>query len=175
MQKTMKFVLIALAATLSGNSSFAQAQETKPEEPAKYVHLDFTIKELDNGKIVAARTYSTISSVGSTGGCSIRAGDKIPTATGTDKGNTSFTFLDVGTSIDCNSLKLVGNQLALHITADISNSVPDASKDGLPVIRQNRWVSSVIVPLGKATTLFSFEGTTTKRQTQLELAATMLP
>ena len=171
MQKTMKFILIALAATLSGNSSFAQAQDAKLEEPAKYVHLDFTIKELDNGRVVTTRTYSTISSVGSSGGCSIRTGDKIPVPT--DKGAT--TYLDIGVSIDCNSLKLAGNQLALHVTADISSQVPDASKEGLPVIRQNRWVSSVIVPLGKVTTLFSFDGTATKRQTQLDLAATPIP
>ncbi len=171
MPKTMKFVLIAVAATMFGSSSFAQSQESKQEDSAKYVHLDFTIKELDNGKTVTTRTYSTISSSGSGGGCSIRTGDKIPVQT--DKGAT--TYLDVGVSIDCNSLRLVGNQLALHITADITSQVPEGSKEGLPVIRQNRWNSSVIVPLGKVTTLFSFEGATTKRQTQLDLAATPIP
>jgi hypothetical protein len=171
MPKTMKFVLIALAATLFGSSSFAQPQEAKPEEPAKYVHLDFTIKELDNGKIVTTRTYSTISSAGSGGGCSIRTGDKIPVQS--DKGTT--TYLDIGVNIDCSALRLAGNQLTLHVTADISSQVPEASKEGLPVIRQNRWNSSVIVPLGKVTTLFSFEGATTKRQTQLDLAATPIP
>jgi hypothetical protein len=173
MQTTMKLTLIALAATLLGNTCFAQSQEAKPEEPAKYLRLDFTVKELDSGKVVTARTYSTISSVGSGGSCSIRTGDKVPVSG--DKG-TSFTFLDVGVSIDCNSLKLAGNQLALHVAADISSLVPDASKlEGVPLVRQNRWNSSVIVSLGKATTLFSFEGSTTKRQTQLELLATPIP
>ena len=171
MPKTMKFVLIALAATLSGSLSFAQSQEAKTEESTKYVHLDFTIKELDNGKIVTTRTYSTISSAGPGGGCSIRTGDKIPVQS--DKGST--TYLDVGVNIDCNSLRLAGNQLAIHVTADISTQVPDGSKEGLPVIRQNRWNSSVIVPLGKVTTLFSFDGTATKRQTQLDLTATSIP
>jgi hypothetical protein len=173
MQKTMKLVLIALTATVFGNSCFAQAQEAKPEEPAKYLRLDFTIKELDNGKVATARSYSTISSAGSGGSCSIRTGDKIPVQS--DKGTT--TYLDVGVNIDCNSLRIAGNQLTLHITADITSQVPDASKgsEALPVIRQNRWNSSVIVPLGKTTTLFSFEGTATKRQTQLELTATPIP
>jgi hypothetical protein len=173
MQKTIKFVLIAVASTLFGNSCFAQAQEAKPEEPAKYLRLDFTIKELDNGKVATSRTYSTISSAGSGGSCSIRTGEKIPIQT--DKG--AITYLDVGVNIDCNSLRIVGNQLTLHITADITSQAPDASKgpDASPVIRQNRWNSSAIVPLGKATTLFSFDGTATKRQTQLELAATPIP
>jgi hypothetical protein len=172
MPKTTKFALIALAVTLFGNSSFAQSQEAKPEEPGKYLHLDFTVKELENGKVVTARTYSTISSAGSAGGCSIRTGDRIPVASGKEG---SFTYLDVGVNIDCNSLRLTGNQLALHVTADISSQGPELSKEGLPVIRQNRSNSSAIVPLGKATTLFSFEGITTKRQTQLELTATLIP
>jgi hypothetical protein len=169
----MKFVMIALAATLFGSSCFAQLQEPKPDETAKYLRLDFTVKELDNGKVVAARTYSTISSAGPGSVCLIRTGDKIPVQS--EKGTT--TYMDVGVNIDCNSLKIAGNQLTLHVTADISNQVTDPSKgpEGLPVIRQNRWNSSVIVPLGKATTLFSFEGTTTKRQTQLELTATPIP
>jgi hypothetical protein len=171
MQKTMKFALIALAATLFGNSSFAQSQEAKPEESAKYLRLDFTVKELDNGKVVTARTYSTISSAGSGGACSIRAGEKFPVPT--DK--EAFTYLDIGVSIDCNSFRLTGNQLALHVTADISGQVPDASKGPAPVIRQTRWNSSVIVQLGKATTLFSFDGSATKRQTQLDLVATPIP
>ncbi len=171
MPRTIKLVVIALAATLSGRVAFAQPQEAKPEEATKYVHLDFTIKELDNGKVVTTRTYSTISSAGPGGVCSIRTGDKIPVQS--DKGAT--TYLDVGVSIDCNSLRLAGNQLALHLTADISSQVPDGSKEGLPVIRQNRWTSSVIVPLGKVTTLFSFDGTATKRQSQLDLSATPIP
>jgi hypothetical protein len=163
-----KLVLIALAATLSGGSSFAQSQEAKPEEPGKYLHLDFTVKELDNGKVVSAHTYSTISAAGT--GCAIRSGEKVPTQT--DK--AAFTYLDIGVNIDCNALRLVGNQLTLHIAADISGAVPDASKPG-PLIRQSRWNADVIVPLGKVTTLFSFDSSTPKRQTQLDLTATPIP
>jgi hypothetical protein len=173
MQKTMKFLPIAVAAALFGSWCCAQAQETRAEEPQKFLRLDFTIKELDNGKVATSRTYSTIASAGMAGSCSIRTGDKVPVPS--DKG--AFTYLDIGVSIDCTALRITGNQLTLHITADITGQVPDPSKgpDAPPVIRQNRWNSAVIVPLGKATTLFSFEGTATKRQTQLELAATPLP
>jgi len=175
MQKTMKFVWIVLAATALGAPSFAQTPEVKPEDPGKYLRLDFTVKELDNGKVITSRSYSTISSVGPGSSCSIRTGDKIPTQTG-DK---QFTYLDVGISIDCNSLRLIGNQLVLHVSADISGQVLDGAKpealNGAPLIRQNRWNSSTIVTVGKATTLFSFDGATTKRQTQLELTATPIP
>src|SRR5580692_6378733 len=125
-----KFVLIALAAALLGHSSFAQSQEA--EGPGKSLRLEFTVRELDNGKVVTARAFSTISRVGA--GCAIRAGDKIPVQTGKD-----FTYLDIGVSIDCSSLKLADNQLALHVAADISGALPDAPKEPGPVIRQNRW------------------------------------
>ncbi len=181
-----KLVLITLAAALFGNSAFAQtaqSQEAKADEPAKYLHLDFTIKDIDNGKVVSTRTYSTISAAGRS--CSIRSGDKVPVPT--DK--SAFTYLDVGVNIDCSGLRLTGNQLALHVIADITGQVTDGSATvkvagapvelspirDAPIIRQNRWNSDAIVPLGKATTLCSFDGVATKRQMQIELTATLIP
>ena len=175
MQKTMKFILVALAAIVAV-PGFGQTPDVKPEEPVKYFRLDFVVKELENGKIVNARSYSSVASAGSRESCSIRTGEKIPTQTGKE----AFTYLDVGVNIDCNALRVVGNQLAFHVSADISRLVSDAPNgpgviSSQPVIRQNRWSSSAIVPIGKPTTLFSSDGTTTKRQTQLELTATPIP
>jgi hypothetical protein len=42
----------------------------------------------------------------------------------------------------------------------------------MPTIRQNRWVSTVAVPLKKPTVIFSSDDLTSKRQMQLELTAT---
>jgi hypothetical protein len=175
MKKTSKLVWVVLATALLAAPCFAQAPEAKPEV-VKYFRLDFTVKELENGKVVNTRSYSASASTQKGDSCSIRTGDKIPTQT-SDK---QFTYLDVGTSIDCNTLRLIGDQLALHVSADISGMVldgvkPDNLVNGAPVIRQNRWNSSAIVPVGKPITLFSSDGTTTKRQTQLELTATPIP
>ncbi len=62
--------------------------------------------------------------------------------------------------------------------ADIS-SIPSepavpatASAPTQPTVRQNKWDSTVIVPLKKPTVLFSSDDLTSKRQMQLELTAT---
>ena len=175
MQKAMKFIRIALAAIVAA-PGFAQTPDVKSDEPVRYFRLDFVLKELENGKVVNARSYSSVSSAGSREIGSIRTGEKIPTQTGKE----AFTYLDVGVNIDCSSLRVVGNQLALHVSADISGLVSDPpTGPGItgsqPVIRQSRWTSSAIVTIGKPTTLFSSDGTTTKRQTQLELTATPIP
>jgi len=178
MQKIVKFAGIGLTLALLAAPCFSQTEPARPaEEPTKYFRLDFVVKELEGGKVVNARDYSTSASTRvPDGGCSIRTGEKIPTQTGKE----AFTYLDVGVNIDCNSLRVVGDQLALYVSADISGLVSDAPNgpgviSSQPVIRQNRWHATVLIPLRKPTTLFSSDGTTTKRQTQLELTATPIP
>ncbi|HWE51502.1 MAG TPA: hypothetical protein VG273_17040 [Bryobacteraceae bacterium] len=166
----MKLVWIGLAATMLAAPCFAQNPEVKPGTRAAYFRLDFTVKELENGKLVNTRNYSTSASTSDNRNCSIRTGEKIPTQT--EKG---ATYLDIGVNIDCNTLKLVDNQLSLFVTADISGVVPDPATKGAPVIRQNRWSATVLIPLKKAVTIFSSDGATTKTQMQLELTATPIP
>jgi hypothetical protein len=43
------------------------------------------------------------------------------------------------------------------------------------LIRQTKWSSNVIVPIGKPTVIFSSDDATTKGQMQLELTATAMP
>jgi hypothetical protein len=170
MNKTMKFAWAGLAAALLAAPCFAQNAENRPDEQAKFFRLDFTVKELEGGRVVNARNYSASISSRQGDTTSIRSGDKAPVQTG---GGNSFTYVDVGVSIDCSSLRLVESQLALHVSADISglgSEIPAGST--IPVIRQIKWGSSVLVPLKKPVTIFSSDGASTKRQTQLELTAT---
>ena len=170
MIKTTKLTLIAV---LLAVPCFPQTAENKPEEPAKYFRLDFTVKELDGGKVVNARTYSTSLSNQKGDSGSIRTGDRVPVLSAKEQ----YTYLDVGVNIDCNSLKEVGSQLAIHVTADVSSFSSDApaAPPTPPLIRQNRWSSTVVVPLKKPVIIFSSDGASTKRQTQLELTATQIP
>ena len=164
---------LAIFAALTAAQCFPQTPEPKPEEPAKYFRLDFTVKELEGGKVVSSRSYFTSASTQRDGGCLMRSGDKIPTQTG-DK---TFTYLDVGVSIDCNSLKLVDSQLSLHINADVSGPItaPESGVSSPPLIRQNKWNAVVLIPLRKQVTIFSSDGASTKRQMQMELTATPIP
>jgi hypothetical protein len=136
------------------------------EEP-KYYHLDFVVKELESGKVINARAYSMTISTGDTGGFSIRTGNKVPVSTGS--GNS--TYVEVGVNIDCRAAKEIQDQLALNVAAEISSAATDPPSSSLPLIRQTKWSSNVIVPIRKPTTIFSSDDPTTKRQTQLELTA----
>ena len=176
MKNATKVLWIALTAALPAVPASSQstpqplppAVVSKPAEQPKYFRLDFIVKELENGKVMNVRAYST-SSDNARGFASIRAGDKIPVAS--EKGPT---YVDVGVNIDCRELKLIDNQLSVQISADISNPSSDSPNSSL-VIRQYRWTGVAFVPLRKPVTVFSSEGVSNKRQMQLELTATPIP
>jgi hypothetical protein len=154
--------------TLMAGACFAQNEGAKPPEQQKYFHLEFVVKEMDSGKAINARHYSTTAATGDVG-CSIRTGSKVPTPAGGAVASTQYTYIDVGVNIDCRAPKEVDGNLVLSLVAEIS-SVATASSP--PVIRQNKWNSTVVVPIGKPTVVFSSDDLTTKGQMQLELTAT---
>jgi hypothetical protein len=135
----------------------------------KYYHLDFVVKELDGGKVVNARHYLTsmMTGRGDGGGCNIRTGSKVPVPV--SGGSTQFTYIDVGVNIDCQRGQEIDGNLALGVVAEVSSA---ASSPNPPIIRQNKWNSRVIVPIGKATMVFSSDDLASKGQIQVELTAT---
>ncbi len=143
------------------------AQEP-PADQAKFYKLDFTVKELNGGKVTNSRSFATVVGRNRNRNQSIRTGDKVPVQQG-----GSFSYIDVGVNIDVTDLMQTGNNLELNVTADISSVEKDAALPQ-PIIRQIRWASSVDVPLRKPTVLFSSDATGSKSQTQLELLATPL-
>jgi hypothetical protein len=165
MRKIATWCIALAAATLQAGTCLAQ----KPE-PSKFYKLDFVIKEVDAGKVLNARSYSV--TVNHSGG-SIRAGSKVPIPM--TPNSSQLTFLDLGVSIDCNMVTETENGASLFVTADISSILQESAPPTYPVIRQNKWTSNVTVPLKKATTLFSSDDATSKRQMQLELTVTPIP
>ena len=160
-------VRVALLTALLAGSCFAQSEGAKPAEAAisKYFRLDFVVKELESGKVINSRAYST--TITTDNASSIRTGSRVPVKTGNSSG---ITYIDVGVSIDCIAAKEVQNELSLRVTADVSTMADETVRP--PVIRQNKWNGNVLVPLRKATTIFSSDDVTTRRQMQLELTAT---
>jgi hypothetical protein len=154
-----------LALTLLAGTCFAQ----NPELP-KFYKLDFVVKEVEAAKVMNARSYSMTVSTDPPGvHSSMRTGSRVPF------GNTGqVTFLDVGVNIDCSSVKAEQDQLSLTVTAEISSILQESTTPtgAHPIIRQNKWTSSVIVPIKKPTVIFSSDDATSKRQMQLELTAT---
>jgi hypothetical protein len=165
-----------LMGVLVAGVCLAQGEPAKPGAGAttepRYFHLDFVIKELDAGKTINSKSYSMTVSTNKDR-TSVRSGDKVPIRT--TPPNTQY--IDVGTNIDCWNAGEVQGQLALMVTADYSStadvsnaSVPEISP--APVIRQVKWNSPVIVPLRKATVIFTSDVPSSKRQMELELTAT---
>ncbi|MDQ6759518.1 MAG: hypothetical protein M3Z32_06585 [Acidobacteriota bacterium] len=150
---------------LLATTCFAQNQES-----LQFYKLEFTVKDMEGARALSSRTYSMVTGAGMANS-SIRAGSKVPIPA--SPGSTQpFTFIELGVNIDCRAIKEVQNELSLNVTADISSTGQEAASSAYPIIRQNKWSSSVVVPLRKATLIFSSDDVTTKRQIQLELTAT---
>jgi len=142
-----------------------------PKEAGKFFRVDFVVKELDDSKVISAKNYSAFTSTeGGSRGCSIRTGNRVPYQSGAGQ----FQYADVGVNIDCQHTREAGGQLVLTIVADIS-SIPggaEAAPNALPTVRQNKWNSTVLIPIGKLTPLFSSDDLNSKRKMQLEVTAT---
>ena len=152
----------------------AQAPDTHSgDENVGFLHISFVVKELDEGKATNARNYSTIITTGKNPRkATLRTGSKVPIPNGPGQ----ITYIDLGANFDCLFLQRVGNSVMLFISADIS-SVAATTAEALsgssgPVIRQNKWESNVIVPLGKPTTIYSSDDLSSKRKMQIEVTAT---
>ncbi|MFY9936661.1 MAG: hypothetical protein WAK33_07320 [Silvibacterium sp.] len=147
------------------------AQETHAQAPeAHFYHLDFVVKELgDEGKVVNSRTYLT--TISTEGMSSVRTGTKIPLRTN-DKGE--INYIDVGINIDCQRVHEAAEGLAMQISAEISSLATPIGTGNTPtpIIRQNRWQSATVLPIGKPSVVFSSDNLENKGKMQVEVTAT---
>jgi hypothetical protein len=138
-------------------------------EPTKFYKLDFVVKEVEGGKAINSRFFSTMLPVQvphDMPSATIRAGGRVPVTTG-----NSTSYYDLGVSIDARELREVQSDLSLSVTVDISTISQDGA-GSIPVTRQNKWGGTVFVPVKKATVVFASDDISSKRQLQLELTAT---
>lgn len=102
-----------------------------------------------------------------------------PGATGNDDLEIQYQYLDVGVNIDTRNVHEIGRQLAVQLKAEVS-SLADSAPSFVsklpndPVIRQNMWQASVIIPVGKPTVVFSSDAFDSKGSMQLVVSATPL-
>jgi hypothetical protein len=149
------------------------AQETHAQAPeAHFYHLDFVVKELgDDGKVVNSRTYLT--TISTEGMSSVRTGTKIPLRTN-DKGEIKINYIDIGVNIDCQRVHESAEGLAMQISAEISSLATPIGTGNTPdpIIRQNRWQSTTVLPIGKPSIVFSSDNLENKGKMQVEVTAT---
>ena len=162
-----------------------QESQRAPEPPTHYYRLDFVVQELGtDGKPTNSRSYSTSVSTRMRDGTSvIRTGSKIPIVTGAytktgeaDKNMNQIQYLDIGVNITANDTHEVGDQLAVNLSAEITSLASPAglSTASDPVIRQNKWQSAVLIPIGKRTVVFASDDLDSKGGMQVLLTATRL-
>ena len=163
MRNRRGWMLYLMGLAMAG-TAFAQTVDTP-----KFYKLEFVVKEVEGGKVVNTRSFSTMLGVAPTQErATIRTGGRLPISNSNGGG---VSYLDVGVNLDCSALKELQNDVSLYVTADISSAGQDSASVP-PVIRQNRWSSTVILPAKKPTVIFASDDMTSKRQMQLELTAT---
>jgi len=180
MRKMTTLCCLLLLAFSCGNKASAQEAAKAPETarpseaPIHFYHLEFVVQELgSDGKAVNSRSYTTTTSTDrSDASVSIRTGSKIPV----QSSSQSFQYMDVGINFDVYRVHEINGRLAINMVADVSNLATPAgvSQPSTPVVRNNRWQAPVIVPLNKATVVFTSDSLDTKGSMQVVVTATLV-
>ena len=171
MMQTRRWLIGALALLMVAGTCFAE-----DAEPAKFYKLEFVVKEVDGSKVINSRTYRTMISRDSQ--VQIRAGSKVPYVSERGGSNgTRYEQIDIGVNIDAKVLKEFTDKLEFLFKLEISSVAkdPDAQSHTNPIIRQNSWSSSAVVPFHKPTVVLASEDADSQTQTQLEVTATVVP
>jgi hypothetical protein len=153
--------------------------------PAHFYRLDFLIQELGaDGKPANSRTFTTTTNTRQQGNFDqIRSGAKVPvasaasaTAAGSDKSAVQWQYMDVGVNIDLIDTEEIGNKLAFRLSAEVSSLAPAAVNEAslAPIVRQFKWKSRVLIPVGKPTVIFSSDSLDNKGAMQVVVKATPL-
>jgi hypothetical protein len=170
-------------------TSFSIAQEAKPQpappttassvwaarNSTEVYKLDYVFSEVQNGKRVNSRSYSTLLHSGERG--SIRLGSRMPILVSQASGTPgTLQYMDIGVNIDCRVEHDVESGVALFTSVDMSSIAPEQpgeNRTGAPIVRQTKLQVDNIVPLDKRTLIgsadqvdgngrFDFEVTATK-------------
>jgi len=175
----MGAVLMAMLLASAGLRAQDTAKDAAPAGEEHYYRLNFTLAEInETGKVQNSRSYveTVVTGRGGPQG-QIRTGSRIPIATGTHEGSTQFQYVDLGVNFDVRQVKEIGEKLSFTLTAEVSSLAQEqhavaGSPVGDPVIRQNKWDSSVLIPVGKPTVVYSADDLDSKGKMQVEVTAT---
>ena len=154
-------------------------QDAAPATPEHFYRLNLTVEEInDAGKVENTRSYfeTVVTGRGGAQG-QIRTGSRIPIATGAHDGATQFQYVDVGVNVDVRQVREIGEKLSFTLTAEVSSLAQEEhtvaeSPVGDPVIRQNKWDSSVLIRVGTPTLVFSADDLDSKGKMQVVVTAT---
>ena len=154
----------------------------KPAEPPTHFYrLDVILEQVDtDGKPTNSRSYATtVSTSRSDSNAEIRTGAKVPIVTGGGKDGEpiQWQYQEIGVSIDARYARDVAGKLTLFLAADVSSVADTKEPNGLnyhPVVEQNKWQGQALIPIGKATTVFSSDDIHSKGGMRMVVTATLL-
>jgi len=183
---TVIFCLLALAlafshhATAQDSDTTAKPQESAkpPEPPAHLYHLELVLQQVGpDGKPTNSRAFAITISTDrrdASTNTEIRTGARVPFNIGGS--TTNYQYQDVGINFDARNAREAGGKLTLYLAADVSSvaAPKDPTMAAPPVMEQNKWQGDVLVPIGKATTVFSSDDIQSKGGMQLVVTATLL-
>jgi hypothetical protein len=143
----------------------------KAEGPIHFYHLEFVVQELGpDGKPANSRVYTVDANTDRVNrNTSIRTGSRVPVPTS----GSTFQYVDLGVNIDVRNAHEVDGKLSLEVTADVSSLATGvaSTQPGAPVIRTNRWQSPILIPLNKATAVFTSDSLDSKGNMQIQVTA----
>ena len=160
----------ASSAKSGTQSESAETKSRSPEIPVQAYRLDFSIIELEDGKKINSRQYSTYANTNDWG--EIKIGTRVPV----EPKEGEFQYLDVGTNISARVFENRG-QTGLSVRAEISNfAIPEqGDKPGShPVLRQLKIGGTTLLPLSEPIIIGRVDDPNSKRQFQLEVTVTKL-
>ena len=140
------------------------------EKPVHAYRLDFSVKELEDGKTINTRQYSM--NLQAEDANEIKIGTRVPIETGQGQ----FTYMDVGTNIWCR----IGERsegIPLSVRAEISNfaiAEQSSGHDLHPLIRQLQIKASTLAQLGKPMVVGSVDDPNSRSQFELEVTVNRL-
>lgn len=126
------FTIGCCGAALAQSSTSTTSQSAVSAEEVRFFRLDFVVREIEQGKVITSRSYSTTTSTkGGSDSGSIRAGSRIPIPVSSPSGpepggGPNMQYIDVGVNIDCNRVHMKGDELVAVVSAEVSTLAEDA-------------------------------------------------
>ncbi len=180
MRKFAVVVLVLMAAVVAWGQ---EKTETKPPARNDFswarspYRLDYTIKELDDGKVINTRSYSMLVQSSEERGRAlgyVRAGSRLPVMTTNKDGQNTTTYMDVGIEINAQLYALEGGNLMLSTNAEVSSLATPESTSGNPILRAIHTNTSSEITAGKVSQFAVMDDPVSKHRFQFEVMATKL-
>lgn len=147
-------------------------KQSKPERRALGAYkLEFTLRELQDGKVVNTRTYMMVMD-DNYHYSEVKIGSRVPVKT-----DPGINYLDVGTNIRCNRIQAEAPWVSLDCAVEVSSfTLPDqrlqAAPNAAPVLNQMRSSIPAVVQEGKQTVIGLIDDPNSVKRYEIAVTAT---